>query len=173
MCANPHNRAGQWPARAGVVELPNTLAEENVRRGFTLVEIVVVILVLGILAGVAAPRFFDLSAEAKDNAVRQSLAAVRNAIDLYAAKNSKLPGADGSQATFKSDLAPLVRRFPALAAGPPAALDDEVVMDDKLSPVKGDSNPTEGWRYFYNTGVFIVNNKAAMASDPAVEYDDL
>jgi general secretion pathway protein G len=121
--------------------------------GFTLLEIVVVILVLGILAGVAAPRFFDMSAEAKDNTVRQCLGVVRNAIDLYAAKNGKLPGADGSQATFKSDLAPLLRKFPALAAGPQAALDDQVVMDNKLSPVKGDSNPTEGWRYLYVTGV--------------------
>jgi hypothetical protein len=46
-------------------------------------------------------------------------------------------------------------------------------MDDKKSPVKGDSNPTTGWRYYYNSGVLIINYKHAMASDASVEYDNL
>ena len=53
------------------------------KAGFTLVELVVVILILGILAGVAAPKMFQTSATATDNGLRQSLAVIRDAIELH------------------------------------------------------------------------------------------
>jgi hypothetical protein len=102
------------------------------------------------------------------------LASVRNAIDHYAAANNgRLPGADGSQATFKSEIAPYLREFPVLAAGRTQALNDEVLMTPAMGMPAGDNIPTQGWKYYYNLGVFIVNYKQPMASDLAVEYDDL
>ena len=40
-------------------------------------------------------------------------------------------------------------------------------------PVVADATPTESWKYFKDSGTFIVNSGAATASDPAVTYDDL
>jgi prepilin-type N-terminal cleavage/methylation domain-containing protein len=143
------------------------------RRAFTLVELVIVILLLGILGGVAAPKALQVSDSAIDNGLTSTLATVRDAIDSFTSVTGRLPGADGNEATFKSDLAPYLREFPTLPVGPTAAQDDAVVMDNKLTPVKGENNPTEGWRYFYKTGVFIVNWSKPVKTDGSISYDDL
>ena len=51
-----------------------------------MIELVVVVLVMGILAAVAAPKMFDTATNAKVNATRQSLVVVRDAIELYKAQ---------------------------------------------------------------------------------------
>jgi prepilin-type N-terminal cleavage/methylation domain-containing protein len=50
--------------------------------GFTLVELVMVILLLSVLAAVAIPNFIDFRKDAKDGATKGSLGAVRSAITI-------------------------------------------------------------------------------------------
>ncbi|GJM18845.1 MAG: hypothetical protein DHS20C14_10580 [Phycisphaeraceae bacterium] len=57
------------------------------RRGFTLVEILVVVVILGILAAVVIPRFGSATTEASTNATYYELQKVRRAIDVYMARN--------------------------------------------------------------------------------------
>ena len=140
------------------------------RKGFTLIELVVVILILGILAAVAASRALNIHGSAKETSARQSLAVVRDAIDAFTAKNGRLPGDDGSEATLKSDLATCLREFPAAPLGP--AANAGVLMANGGSP-DGDAAPTQGWKYYYDTGRFILNLHQPTDSDAGVFYDEL
>jgi len=52
-------------------------------KGFTLLELLLVVIVLGILAAVAIPQFTDMTKDAKEAALKSTLASLRNAIELY------------------------------------------------------------------------------------------
>ena len=62
-------------------------------KGFTLVEILIVVVILGILAAIVIPQFTSASTEAKESALVSDLQAVRSQIELYKIQhNDNLPG---------------------------------------------------------------------------------
>ena len=58
------------------------------QKGFTIIELVVVIVILGILAAVAFPKFQDLSGSAKLAVVNGGVAAFKSAAVITMAKSS-------------------------------------------------------------------------------------
>jgi general secretion pathway protein G len=71
------------------------------KRGFTLVEILIVVVILGILAAIVIPQFTGASTEAKLSSLVSDLQTLRSQVELYKLQhNEALPGVVGS-ATFE------------------------------------------------------------------------
>jgi general secretion pathway protein G len=61
------------------------------QRGFTLIEIMVVIVILGVLAALVVPRVLDRPDEARTVAARADLATIVSALKLYRLDNQRYP----------------------------------------------------------------------------------
>lgn len=61
------------------------------RGGFTLIEIMLVIVIIGIIAGIAIPKLTGSVGKASSTAARMSLKGIESAVQAYEMDNLKLP----------------------------------------------------------------------------------
>ena len=61
------------------------------RQGFTLIELMVVMVLIGLLLTLAVPRYFRTIDTGKDSVQRQNLSSIRDAIDKYYGDAGKYP----------------------------------------------------------------------------------
>jgi prepilin-type N-terminal cleavage/methylation domain-containing protein len=163
----------------------------KMKKGFSLVEIIIVVTILGILAAVVVPGFQNHVANAKESAVKSDVTTIRSEIELYKLQHKGVPpgyvdGAEGSVATLKLQLT-------ATTAATGAASASTVPVDPYLygpylkkipeNPYNGLSTITyvpagadfsgaadgvsSGWLYKRETGEFRVNWPAADSSGVA------
>ena len=79
-----------------LLKLRQRMAQDE--SGFTLVELLVVMLILGLLAAIAIPAFFSQRDKARDAEAKSAVRTAQTAIETYATDN------DGSYAGAASDL---------------------------------------------------------------------
>lgn len=75
-------------------------ARRSQERGFTLVEILIVVIILGILAAIVIPQFTSASTDARQNSTKSLLQTIRSQVELYKLQHSdNLPGDDTGSGT--------------------------------------------------------------------------
>jgi len=135
--------------------------------GFTLIELVVVIVILGILAATAAPKFIDLTADAKQSVIQGVQGNVNSAMNMVYAKAilSSETGAIG-EVVINGEYYALIYGYPTVAgAGTPAGTTGNGWGIEKLVDISNGSNIS------YATGVYS-HDAAAVSSTCSVTYTD-
>ena len=132
----------------------------RIRSGFTLIELIAVIVVLAILAGVALPKYFDYAADAKEAACKGALGGVRAGVANFYA-NAAIGGAAAYPTHTEITTIGTVMQE-TLPDNPYAATPNNNVRDadgtyTSPPPVSG----TEGWAYDETAGKFWANSDTA------------
>ena len=60
---------------------------KKMKQGFTLIELMIVVAIIGILAAIAIPKFADLINKSKEGATKGALSSLRSAIQVYYGDN--------------------------------------------------------------------------------------
>ncbi len=137
------------------------------RKGLTLIELVVVVMILGILVAIAAPRMVGVVGNATDNSARQTLSVMRDAIDRYATENG---GSFPPAASLSTDLEDYLRGG---LPNSPVGTKDATVKADNSDPLAPAADDTTGWMYNQSTGEVILNCTDVLKDGSGLTYSQL
>ncbi len=131
------------------------------RSGFTLVEILIVVVILGILAAIVVPQFTSAAAESRDSSIKMNLNRIRQQLEIYKEHH------DGNYPTLVDIEAQLTGASDVdgapLPLGTPGAFGPYI----REVPLNANSNGrvvgngavgASDWYYNENTGEFAAND---------------
>jgi general secretion pathway protein G len=166
MNEQPNITVPQRPAAA--VHRSSFIVQRSKERGFTLIELIVVVTIIGILAGIAVINVRTAQRKAREGALRENLSQMRKALDNFYADKQHYP----------SNLEELVPNY--IRNIPPDPItgekDWEEVMDDPLALGSGGSEPIPAETDPQATtqpGVSDVKSRAEGETLDNVPYRDL
>ncbi|MCK4659101.1 MAG: type II secretion system protein [Phycisphaerae bacterium] len=131
-------------------------------RGFTLIEVLIVVVILGILAAVVVPQFSDASSDAKLDALQSNLNTIRSQLQLYKMQHN---GSWPALATFTNQMTLVSKADGSTAAlgtagypyGPYLLSIPNNPFTDTNTVTNG-ADDTSAWHYNASTGEFRAND---------------
>ncbi len=129
------------------------------RKGFTLVEILIVVIILGILAAIVVPQFSEATTDAKLSNLTTNLQSIRAQLELYRLHHNGAypPTAVTDALTKKTTSAGVVD--PAGVYGPyMQQFPVNPFIDIAADAIKTDGVAGSGWNYVPATGSFTANS---------------
>ncbi len=136
-------------------------------RGFTLIEILIVVIILGILAAIVIPQFSNASTSAKTSAVLSTAQSLRQQVALYKLQhNDKLPDGtssanfwkalttqtDSTGGSYTAGTSPDGPFGPYMQSIPANSLNQSSVVFDSAQTYPGAVTTACGWVYDYTGG---------------------
>jgi len=86
--------------------MPHTSSSPSARRGFTIIEIAVVLVIIALMLIIIVPHFFQEMSAGKARRVKHDLVALNAAIEHYALENGKIAGAPANYSDLRKYLDP-------------------------------------------------------------------
>jgi len=122
-------------------------------KGFTLVEVLIVVIILGVLAAISIPQFSEAADDARVSSLASDLQSVRAQLELYKVRHGAVYPDDIVAALTSSDGAygPYMMKFPR-----------NPFVTDKADQVDTTTlgGSTCGWYYNPTTGLFKPDDDA-------------
>jgi len=120
------------------------------KSGFTLVEILIVVVILGILAAIVIPQFTDASTEAKYASLASNLQMLRAQIELYKIQHNDEPP-DMPEATFVRQLTEQTDVYGAVGTDFGPYMRD-IPVEPFTNSATVSAGGSSGWNYTESTG---------------------
>jgi len=151
------------------------------KNAFTLVEILIVVVILGILAAIVIPQFSQASSLARVSSTKSNVQMIRSQVELYKIQHDNLYPTSTSEAAFKLCLTsktdvngsinasgaygPYMQRFPKNAVS-----DSDSVTIVAAVPAAGNVSATGGWFLNSDDGMIYAIHSLAALVTTATQY---
>jgi prepilin-type N-terminal cleavage/methylation domain-containing protein len=134
---------------------------KHIKYGFTLIELMIVVAIVGVLTAIAIPKFGEMLEKSREGATKGNIGAILSSIVIYSADNaSSWPGdIDALEYRKYLDTIPPVKVTHPYTGFRMSGNSNvvELVAPGNTTPPAFAEN-TDGWRYDPNTGRVWVNN---------------